>query len=80
MSKEEIVNMELTQSGLQIIYNLLSERYHTLLHKEDMRNEEVFQEIEGLFIQFGIEFKKRHDLSQNFKIIEELIKKYGIDR
>lgn len=45
-----------------IIYNLLSERYHELLHKPRERDEKVFREINNLFHKYK---EKVHSVEVN---------------
>ncbi|WP_010498323.1 hypothetical protein [Paenibacillus elgii] len=49
--------MELVFREKVILYNLLSERYHELLHKPDTRDDMVFKEIEELKNKFDEELK-----------------------
>lgn len=52
--------MELIFREKTIIYNLLSERYQELKNKPETRDENVFQEIEDMYIKFGVHLEKEY--------------------
>nr|WP_145401549.1 hypothetical protein [Paenibacillus xylanexedens] len=43
-----------------LIYNLLSVRYHELKNNAELRDDNVYQEIEDLYIKFGADLEREY--------------------
>lgn len=50
-NRDPLVNY-LSAAEISVLYNLLSERYHKLQNEPETRKEEIFLQIEALYMRF----------------------------